>query len=182
MLYIIRHGKTDWNLKHKLQGKTDIPLNDMGRDMAKEAGELYKDINFDVCYCSPLVRARDTAELVLNGRDVPIIIDERLSEMGFGIYEGTEEVFEKPECPVRELFFNPAGYKAVGGAESIEELLERTGSFLEEVAYPLVNEGKDVLIVGHGAMNSAIIGIVRQKPVEKLWEEGIENCRLIKLL
>ena len=43
MLYIIRHGKTDWNLKHKLQGKTDIPLNDMGRDMAKEAGELYKD-------------------------------------------------------------------------------------------------------------------------------------------
>lgn len=182
MLYIMRHGKTDWNLKHKLQGKTDVPLNEMGIEMAKEACEKYKDVHFDVCYCSPLVRARDTAELVLNGRDVPIIIDERLSEMGFGIYEGTEEVFEKPECPVRELFFNPAGYKAVGGAESIEELIERTGSFLEEVAYPLVNEGKDVLIVGHGAMNSAIIGIVRQKPVEKLWEEGIENCRLIKLL
>ena len=182
MLYIIRHGKTDWNALHKLQGRTDIPLNDEGRQMAEDARKEYRDVHFDVCYCSPLVRARDTAELVLNGRDVPIIIDERLSEMGFGIYEGTEEVFEKPECPVRELFFNPAGYKAVGGAESIEELLERTGSFLEEVAYPLVNEGKDVLIVGHGAMNSAIIGIVRQKPVEKLWEEGIENCRLIKLL
>ena len=48
MLYIIRHGKTDWNLKYKLQGKTDIPLNEEGIKMAREAGERYKDINFDV--------------------------------------------------------------------------------------------------------------------------------------
>ena len=72
MLYIIRHGKTDWNLKHKLQGRTDIPLNDEGRAMALEAGERYKDVHFDVCYCSPLIRARETAELLLKGRDVPI--------------------------------------------------------------------------------------------------------------
>ncbi|MBR5944714.1 MAG: histidine phosphatase family protein [Lachnospiraceae bacterium] len=182
MLYIMRHGKTDWNLKHKLQGKTDIPLNEMGIEMAREACERYKDVHFDVCYCSPLVRARETANLVLNGREVPIIIDERLAEMGFGIYEGTENVFEKPECPVRELFFNPAGYKAVGGAESIQDLLKRTGEFLDEIAYPLVKEGKDVLIVGHGAMNSAIIGNVWHKPLEKFWETGIENCKLITLI
>lgn len=182
MLYIMRHGKTDWNLKHKLQGKTDIPLNDMGIGMAKEACEKYKDVHFDVCYCSPLVRARETANLVLEGREVPIIIDERLAEMGFGIYEGIENVFDKPECPVRELFFNPADYKAVGGAESLEELIARTKSFLDDIALPLVNEGKDVLIVGHGAMNSAIIGIIRHTPAQKFWAEGIENCRLIKLL
>ena len=182
MLYIIRHGITDWNLKHKLQGKTDIPLNDIGRQMAREANELYKEVHFDICDCSPLVRARETAELLLEGRPVPVVIDERLAEMGFGIYEGEEGVFNKPQCPVRELFFNPAGYKAVGGAESINELFDRTGSFLEETAYPLVKEGKDVLIVGHGAMNSAIIGQVRHRPLEKMWEESIENCRLIKLL
>ncbi len=182
MLYIMRHGKTDWNLKYKLQGKTDIPLNDMGRQMAEEAHERYKDVHFDVCYCSPLIRARETAEIVLSGRDIPMIIDDRLAEMGFGIYEGTEHVFEKPECPVRELFFNPAGYKAEGGAESLEELLKRTGNFLDEVAYPLVKEGKDVLIVGHGAMNSAIIGHVWHKPLEKFWETGIENCKLITLI
>ena len=118
----MRHGKTDWNLRHKLQGKTDIPLNDMGRQMASDACERYKDVHFDVCYCSPLTRARDTAELVLKGRNIPIIIDERLAEMGFGIYEGIEEVFEKPECPVRVLFFNPDQYVAVNGAESLEDL------------------------------------------------------------
>lgn len=178
----MRHGKTDWNLLHKLQGKTDIPLNDMGRQMARQACERYKDVHFDVCYCSPLTRARQTAELVLEGRNIPVIIDERLSEMGFGIYEGTEEVFEKPECPVRVLFFNPEKYEAEGGAESLADLLKRTNEFLNEVAFPLVNEGKDVLIMGHGAMNSAIIGNVKHKPLEEFWAEGIENCRLIKLL
>ena len=182
MLYIMRHGMTDWNLRHKLQGKTDIPLNDMGRQMASDACERYKDVHFDVCYCSPLTRARDTAELVLKGRNIPIIIDERLAEMGFGIYEGIEEVFEKPECPVRVLFFNPDQYVAVNGAESLEDLISRTGSFLDEIAYPLVKEGKDVLIVGHGAMNSAIIGQVRHTPLKDFWAEGLENCKLIKLL
>jgi probable phosphoglycerate mutase len=182
MLYIMRHGKTDWNLLHKLQGKTDIPLNDMGRQMARDARERYKDIHFDVCFSSPLLRARETAELVLEGRDVPVIIDDRLAEMGFGIYEGTEEVFEKPECPVRVLFFNPEKYEAVGGAESLESLIKRTSEFLDEVAMPLVNEGKDVLILGHGAMNSAVIGNIRHKELKDFWAEGIENCKLIKLL
>ena len=98
MLYVIRHGKTDWNQKYKLQGRTDIPLNEEGIEMARQACERYKDVHFDVCYCSPLTRARQTAELLLEGRDVPVIYDDRLLEMGFGIYEGTEYVYDKPDC------------------------------------------------------------------------------------
>ena len=89
MLYIMRHGKTDWNIQHKLQGRTDIPLNEEGRQMAKQAREDYLNIPIDICYCSPLIRARETAELVLQGRNIPILCDDRLIEMGFGIYEGT---------------------------------------------------------------------------------------------
>ena len=84
MLYIMRHGQTDWNLQHKLQGKTDIPLNEAGRTMAENARQKYRDIHFDVCYCSPLKRARETAEILLRGRDVPVITDDRLAEMDFG--------------------------------------------------------------------------------------------------
>lgn len=61
MLYIMRHGKTDWNALHKLQGRTDIPLNEEGRLMALKAHEEYKSWNIDVCYCSPLIRAVETA-------------------------------------------------------------------------------------------------------------------------
>ena len=90
MLYIIRHGQTDWNVGHRLQGKTDIPLNENGRRMAREAAAKYRNTHFDVCYSSPLQRAFETARIVLEGRDVPIIRDERLSEMGFGEHEGME--------------------------------------------------------------------------------------------
>ena len=85
MLYIMRHGKTDWNAKHKLQGRTDIPLNEEGIQMAEQAKEKYKDVNFDICYCSPLVRAKQTAEIVLEGRNIPIVYDDRLMEMCFGV-------------------------------------------------------------------------------------------------
>ncbi|MBP3797617.1 MAG: histidine phosphatase family protein [Ruminococcus sp.] len=182
MLYIIRHGKTDWNLKHKLQGRTDIPLNDEGRAMALEAGERYKDVHFDVCYCSPLIRARETAELLLKGRDVPIIVDDRLVEMCFGEYEGVENSFSIPDCPINTLFYHPEEYtEAVGGGETLDELYARTGNFLDEVALPLVEEGKDVLIVGHGAMNSSIVSRMRGMERKDFWSAGIENCKLMQL-
>ena len=92
-LYIMRHGKTDWNEKHKLQGRTDVPLNEEGRRMAEKAREEYKDVHCDVCWCSPLIRAKQTAGILLRGRDIPIITDDRLREMSFGIYEGQENSF-----------------------------------------------------------------------------------------
>lgn len=184
MLYIMRHGKTDWNEQHRLQGRTDIPLNAQGIVMAKKAADEYKDIHFDVCYCSPLTRARQTAELVLNERmqKVPVIIDERLIEMGFGEYEGIKDSFNLPDCNVNVLFNNPEAYVADKGAESLDELFARTGQFLTDIVKPLLDKEKDILIVGHGAMNSSIICQVRGKSYAHLWDEGIENCKLKKLL
>ena len=182
MLYLMRHGKTDWNERHKLQGRTDIPLNDDGRLMAEKARVEYADVHFDVCYCSPLVRARETAEIFLKGRDIPIITDDRLAEMSFGIYEGVENSFQIPDCPINPLFLEPEKYVVpVEGGESFEQLYARTGEFLEEVIKPMLSQGKDIIIVGHGAMNSSIVCQVRGIPIGKFWEAGIENCRLMSL-
>ena len=181
MLYLMRHGKTEWNARRKLQGRTDIPLNEEGRQMAKEAAIEYKDVNFDICFCSPLVRARETAELVLEGRDIPIIIDDRLAEMGFGIYEGIENCFDLLDCPVRVLFFEPQNYKGVEGGETLEEVFKRTGEVLKERIEPELAKGKDVLIIGHGAMNSCILTQVKNKPIKDLWSDGIKNCKLMKI-
>ena len=182
MLYIIRHGKTDWNDRHKLQGRTDVPLNAEGRQMAEAAREEYRDVHFDICFCSPLIRARETADILLRGRDIPVIIDNRLAEMSFGTYEGLENSFQIPDCPINVLFHAPENYTSPpGGAESLEELFARTGAFLRERVDPLLTEGKDVLIVGHGAMNSSIVSQVRQLPRAQFWSAGIENCKLMKL-
>lgn len=182
MLYIMRHGKTDWNARRKLQGRTDIPLNEEGRIMAKKAGEEYHRIPFDVCYCSPLSRARETAEIVLQERNIPIIIDERLQEMSFGIFEGIENSFQIPDCPVNTLFRQPESYHPVEKGESLEELYARTGEFIREIIEPRLQEGKHILIVGHGAMNLSIIGQIWGIPIEKFWSVEIENCKLMQLL
>ena len=104
-------------------------------------------------------------------------------EMGFGEYEGLAYSFEIPNCPINTLFLEPEKYTdPPGGAESFEELFARTGEFLRETALPQVNDGKDVLIVGHGAMNSSIVCQVRNMPIKDFWSAGIPNCKLMKLL
>jgi len=183
MLYIMRHGRTDWNMRHKLQGGTDIPLNDEGRRMAEKAAAEYRHIPLDLCFSSPLVRARETAEIVLAGRGIPIITDSRLREMGFGEYEGIENSFLIPDCPINIIFRHPEDYTvSVGGAETFDELFARTGSFLEEVIDPLMEAEKNVLIVGHGAMNLSIISRIRNLPRRDFWTPGLENCKMIRLI
>ena len=183
MLYIMRHGKTEWNARHKLQGRTDIPLNEEGRIMAENASKELENIHFDICYCSPLIRAKETAKIVLKGRDIPIITDDRVLEMSFGIYEGIENSFQIPNCPINVLFKEPANYiTPVEGAESFEDLYSRTGEFLKEVVVPRLELGEDILIVGHGAMNSSIICQIQNIPIEKFWSAGLDNCKLMRLV
>lgn len=182
MLYIMRHGKTEWNALHKIQGRTDIPLNEEGRLMAEKAWEEYKDLYIDVCYCSPLIRAVETAQIVLKNREIPIIKDERLMEMSFGDYEGIENSFAIPDCPINILFQKPGEYhESIGAAETWEELFARTGAFLKEVIEPQLQEGKDILIVGHGAMNASIICQVKGMPIEEFWSAGLEQCKILEL-
>ena len=182
MLYIMRHGKTDWNVRHKLQGRTDIPLNEEGKRMAENAGREYSDIHFDICYCSPLIRAKETAEIMLKGRNVPIIIDERLTEMGFGIYEGVEDSFQIPDCPVNVLFYKPESYIAVENGETLSDLYKRTGEFIKEIIEPALKQDKDILIVGHGVMNLSIVCQVKDISIEKFWSQGFDNCKLMRLM
>lgn len=181
MLYIMRHGKTDWNEIRKLQGRTDIPLNEKGRAMAEEVRGECEKIGFDVCYCSPLKRASETAEIALKGLDVPIIFDDRLMEMSFGIYEGVENASSQPELYINVFFENPKEYKGAEGGETMEELFARTGEFLKEVVEPELAKGKNILIVGHGAMNCSLICHLKNLPVENFWDIGISNCKLIKI-
>ena len=145
MLYIMRHGRTVWNMEHKLQGKTDVPLSEAGRPVVEQAAAAYRNTHIDVCYCSPLIRAMETAEIVLRGREIPIITDVRLEEMGFGICEGTTDFQDNPDNPIYPLFAAPETYRIpVEGGESLEDLYARTGAFLKEVIEPqLLQELQD---------------------------------------
>lgn len=87
-VYLLRHGLTDWNKLRRVQGSSDIPLNEEGRRVARLTAEGMRDMPIDLVYSSPLKRARETAEIICAGRDVPIVFDERIREIGFGEFEG----------------------------------------------------------------------------------------------
>lgn len=147
-IYLLRHGQTDWNKAGWVQGRYDTKLNDTGRQQAREAHEALKDIRIDVCYCSPLGRAKETAEITLEGRGVPVVFDDRLVEMAYGVYEGTHWMGEAYQKNRRMLAMR------FPGGESYLDVAHRAFSFLDEIQKEA--KEKNILIVCHGGIARVI--------------------------
>ena len=135
ILYIVRHGETEWNKMGKMQGKTDISLSEDGRKLAQKTADGLKNVKFDYIFSSPLERAYETACIIRGSRDTEIVKDERLIEIGFGLYEGT--VVEERKGSIAYFFDDPENYVAEKNAESYESLLTRTKEFLVDVLFPI---------------------------------------------
>lgn len=176
-LYIVRHGVTDWNEAKRLQGNSDIPLNEKGRELARITAEGLKNVPFDYIYSSPLGRAVETAEIIRGKRNIPIECDNRLIEMGFGIDEG---VMPESRTPGVAVFFkNPEEYVAAKGAETVEEVLARTKDFYETVLVPLSEREPEatVMVSGHGAMNKALMSALERREIKDYWAGAWQlNC------
>lgn len=177
----MRHGKTDWNALFKCQGQTDIPLNEEGRKMARDASERYKELKYDICFASPLIRARETAELVTSGRDIEIICDDRLKEIQLGKYAGSERVLEQPDHPLYDFFTAPDRFVPDPSMESFEELYARGKDFVDNVLMPLKGKYDAVLVVAHAAINRAIFNPYKGVPVSKFWDVPAKNCEITEI-
>ena len=129
-VYIVRHGQTDWNVQHKAQGRSDIPLNETGRRQAEELRDKIKDIKFDAVYASPLKRARETAEIATDG-EYKIVFDDRLMERSFGDFEGKEisSWLEATGYDIGDLKLNTN----VGNIEPVCDVLARTKVVLDDI-------------------------------------------------
>ena len=174
-LYIVRHGETDWNNEKKLQGRSDVPLNDYGRELAYITAEALKDVSFDAIYSSPLIRAYETATILKGDRDIDIIKDERLREMCFGEYEGKHTAGLPQEF---WYFFDaPEKYIPTEGGETYEQVLDRAKEFIDTVVVPNSQKMDTMMIVAHGAMNKAIMCHVKQHGIDQYWSGGLQrNC------
>ncbi len=187
-LYIIRHGQTVWNAAGKLQGRTDIELNQNGIDAAKDLGRRLQDVHFDKIFSSPLKRAVHTAQLIRQGvcegqalplDSVPIETDQRLIEMSFGEGEGRlcDEWFA-PQSPYRFFFTEPEKFPRPPQGESFEDVMARTKKFVQEIIEPLYGQAQRIMIVAHGALNKGIMCYLQNHGVEEYWLNGLqENCQ-----
>ena len=151
-ILLARHGETEWNRIGRWQGATDIPLSDVGRSQARAlATQLAGDAPRAV-YCSQLSRASETAEIIVStlGLDVPIAVDARLRERGYGWFEGLtrEECAERhPDAWARYL----ADRRAVPpDAEPHADVVARVTAAMRDIASEAVAADGPTLVVSHG--------------------------------
>jgi broad specificity phosphatase PhoE len=147
-LLLARHGETDWNRDRRIQGHSDTPLNETGREQARELARALAEIDLVAAYSSDLVRARETAGIAVAGRGIDVVELPELRERSFGSWEGLAD----DEVPTRD----PEAYErwragqgeGAHDAEPHVELLERIRSAVDRIAaeHP---EG-NVLVVSHG--------------------------------
>ena len=139
---LVRHGQTDWNAQRRLQGATDIPLNDVGRGQARDAVAVLSGFEWDAIVSSPLSRAAETADLIAAGLGLSVArrVPE-LAERNFGPAEGLQA------GPELEALRIPNGFL---GAESEDDAAGRGLAALEALAEEF--RGRRVLAVAHGTL------------------------------
>lgn len=146
-LYVVRHGETDWNKNRLLQGRSDISLNKMGIQQAKDVKNKLENITFKKCYASPLIRARQTAEIITNN---DLIIDDRLIERNFGKLEGKHNV--SPDILDKQWDYKLDSKEY--DIESLKEILGRVGEFKKNLLE--TNDSGNILIISHSATIKAL--------------------------
>ena len=172
LIYIIRHGETDLNVKGIMQGRLDEPLNENGRLLASITGKSLRDIRFDSCISSPLKRAAETARIILRESDnsVPVLYDKRLEELSFGKYEGKK--LTKEEAAV--FFSNPFQFGKFPGGESVYDVCKRTQEFLKELISK--DDNKTYLVSTHGCALRAMLNWLYRNP-DDYWHGNVPyNC------
>ena len=180
-IYVIRHGQTDWNKEGRLQGHSGADLNENGVALAEETAQHLQDVPFDLCFTSPALRAEHTAQIILNNRIIPVIEDNRLLEIGFGVWEGVPAFSKDAEIKFEPEVFkgflrDPLSYVPPEGGESISDVLERTGDFLDEILKEPAYQDKTILMSTHGCASRALMTRMYEEP-DKFWQEGVPaNC------
>ncbi|SFN88567.1 probable phosphoglycerate mutase [Pseudobutyrivibrio sp. UC1225] len=183
---LLRHGQTDLNVQKRLQGSSDIPLNERGRQQARETKEFLDGLGIKVTriISSPLERAIETGSLATGISMSQIETDDNLIEMAFGVCEQRNMGEEDPGF-LHQCFDTPADYIPPEGGEGYDEVVARAGAVVERVR-GMISSGdfseEDVLLlVSHGALSHGLFEYVKKTPREAYWDVDFNNCAIAEL-
>lgn len=183
IIYLMRHGETRWNRERRLQGQSDIPLNEHGIELAQKTAEGLREIEFDAAFSSPLDRALTTAKIVVGDRKITVETDDRLKEIHFGAGEGTyfDPAKQDPAHPMHNFFCKPECFVPMEGGETIGRVRERAKAFLRERVFPLESACGCVLITAHGALIRSVVNDLAGIPDADFWHLYLPNCAVAVL-
>lgn len=177
MIYIVRHGETDWNIQELMQGHRDVPLNTKGRVQAEEIAKDLKNIYLNVIYSSPLSRAYETACIINAFHKAPIIKDNDLRERRFGDLEGKpyKEINAYHAALLFSETWNYPDYRPPHG-ESVNDVKKRVIEFTKKILQKY--EGETVLIVSHGVTQRILTAILLHIPPKQFNSLRLKNASM----
>lgn len=178
-ILLVRHGETDWNRDKKFQGQIDVPLNDNGRKQAEQCAEFLKTIHIDRAISSPMLRPKETAEIILKHHfTVPLELDENLAEISHGLWEGKFESEIEAEFPgeLQRWKATPEAVQMPKG-ENLNQVWDRARTawkaMLDSAIAPLDGEDlghpQTILVVAHDAVNKALLAQLLGLGPESFW-------------
>ncbi len=183
-IYLVRHGRTDWNDKKLVQGHTDIPLNLEGKTTSRELASNLRGVQFDRVYSSDLSRARETAEIVALEHELAVETTEALRERNFGNIEGESHSVFPVMNRILESLDDETRYSYKFDSnmemESDAEIMSRFLVFLRAAA--IANLGKTILMATHGGVIRAFLiklGFLNYAKSEEKFD--IKNLAFVKL-
>ena len=179
---ITRHGETDWNKIHRTQGRTDLELNDCGRQQARRLALRLQSRGLCAVYTSPMGRAVDTGRIVCEETGARLVVDERLNERDFGPLEGlTFSELVKKYPKEMDTWLNDPYAHVQEGVEPIPDILDRIVSFLADLQSNHTQRDA-VLIVTHGTVAGLMVLHLMDLPISKLHHFGMTNCSLTQIV
>jgi len=173
-LLLVRHGETEWNRVSRFQGGIDVPLNDNGRAQAQQAAEFLKDVPIDFAISSPMLRPKETAEIILQHHpNVQIELQEEFREINHGLWEGKLESEIKQEYPdlLRQWQVAPETVQMPEG-ENLQQVWDRAVACWDAIAQSAGvsdTELKTGLVVAHDAINKVILCHVLSLSPASIW-------------
>jgi probable phosphoglycerate mutase len=171
-LHFIRHGETDWNTGHRVQGHTDVPLSTRGEEQARELAERLAGWPIEAIFSSDLRRALDTARPLADRLGLEVRIDPILRERNFGAFEGLHDSEVEAQLDDADAFWRDPDTRPDGG-ESRRELWERVGGFLDRLlADPPADE---IAIVSHGGTIRLAAAYLAQEDIESMTRREVAN-------
>ena len=177
-LLLARHGESIWNAERRFQGSTDVPLSVRGRAQAAALARAVRGYRVRAAYVSPFRRARETAELALQGSGVPLVVLDELRELSLGTWEGctVDEVRARAGDPYVAWLRTPHDCPPPGG-EPLPVVSARVRSAVDRIAaaHP---DGDDVLVVAHGGVISVYACHLLGCSFNQLWRLRVDNASL----
>jgi phosphoserine phosphatase len=195
---LIRHGETDWNRAGKFQGQIDVPLNEYGRSQAILAAEFLKTIEIDFGFTSPMLRPKETAEIIIKDRQgLTLIEDADLREIGHGLWEGKFEAEIESEYPgeLKRWHSHPESVQMPEG-ENLQDVWDRATAAWHQILTKVGNETQTGIVVAHDATNKVLLCYLLGLGLADIWKikqgngavtvidypEGIEGQPVIQAL